>query len=302
MFPPRTVIKWVAVVAAAVILVAMGRAVWRYSETAFALTAEPPRATSAPTGTPDVAIGLPFRAVEIRADAGSIPAWQMGSGNRWLVSIPADGGGTADGHRVAPAATRAGLTVLEVSPRPRPDGTSIPYAGAWRDVHAAVRYAVRQGAEVVTLCAFGNGAVAVVQFLTESEFAEIVDSIILDGAPLDLNDTVTAGLKTAGIPGYLARLAKDVAAFRYDIHWADLDLTDRLEESALPVLILQGADDGFARPEVARSFAERAGSQVRYTEVAGAAHLQAAEADPATYDAALLEFLTTLTEAGAEGS
>lgn len=298
-FDERTVIKWVAVAAAALILVALGRAVWRYSETALALT-DPPSPPDVLEADPGSAFGLAFATVDLRADEGSLPAWQIDGGDHWVVTIPSSEGGAAQGHRVVPAAMADGATVLEVDTVPADPDAGLPDRDAWRAVHAAVRYAERQGATSVTVTAFGDAGVGVAQFLVESPFASLVNGVVLDASPLDLRSSVVAGLEAAGVPGYLRSLAVEVAALRYGVNWAELDLRARLEAAAVPLLVIQGSDDAYALAGVTREFAGRMGAGVDYVEFAGAGYLHAAAVDPAAYDAAVLEFLESLPDPEAQ--
>ena len=62
---------------------------------------------------------------------------------------------------------------------------------------------------------------------------------------------------------------------------------------SVPVLFLAGGADTRARPEESKALAERIRSHARLLTIADAEHLQLADADPATYRAAVLDFVAS---------
>jgi fermentation-respiration switch protein FrsA (DUF1100 family) len=81
---------------------------------------------------------------------------------------------------------------------------------------------------------------------------------------------------------------------RIDVDWDALDELGQAHSFRLPILLFQGLDDPLVPPADSRRFAQTAPGPVTYVPVPGAAHIESWNANPASYDARLRQFLGRL--------
>ncbi|NLU74771.1 alpha/beta hydrolase [Streptomyces sp. HNM0575] len=120
--------------------------------------------TGGETGTGDD--GLPLRtAVQVPGDLGPLPGWFVpGTRDTWVVTLHGLGATPAQALPLLPFYAGLGLPVLGLAYRgdagapPPPDGVRHLGGTEWRDVEAAVRYAVESGARQVVLHGWSSGA------------------------------------------------------------------------------------------------------------------------------------------------
>lgn len=113
-------------------------------------------------GDPQAAFGYPFRAVEFTTDLGPTPAWLIEpDGERastdWAIFVHGIAGARENGYRFLPTLRAAGLPVLMMAYRNDPGAPKAPdglYAlglAEWRDLDAAVQFALDSGARSIVL-------------------------------------------------------------------------------------------------------------------------------------------------------
>ncbi|WP_159062392.1 alpha/beta hydrolase family protein, partial [Streptomyces caniscabiei] len=126
-------------------------------------------------GDPRTALGLDHEDVEIPGELGTLPAWfTPADRDIWVIAV--HGLGTTREHpmNVMEFLHRHRFPVLTLAYRgdqgaPRsPDGLNHLGETEWRDVDAAVRHAVRFGAERVVLLGWSTGATMALRAATRS--------------------------------------------------------------------------------------------------------------------------------------
>ncbi|MFI5807379.1 alpha/beta hydrolase [Streptomyces sp. NPDC051561] len=253
------------------------------------------------SGDPLSALGLDFSHVDVLGELGALPAWFVpGSRSTWVIAVHGIGATRAHPLNVLEALHRHRLPVLVLGYRgdegaPRsPDGLSHLGDSEWRDLDAAVRYAVRQGAERVVLHGWSTGAAMAFHTATSSAVRHLVRGLILDSPVLDREATLRSLASARGTPAALLPLAVRAAQGSTGL------VGDRLREAAdpdalrVPTLIFHGPGDTVAPWGPSRLLANARPDLVTLHTVPDASHAAMWNADPATYEEALRRFLTPL--------
>ncbi|MEU9984005.1 prolyl oligopeptidase family serine peptidase [Streptomyces sp. NPDC050856] len=253
------------------------------------------------TGTPAGALGIDHDDVEVPGELGPLPAWFVpGARSTWVITV--HGLGTTREHplNVLGFLHRARLPVLDLAYRgdpgaPRPaDGLGHLGDSEWRDLDAAVRHAVRNGAESVILHGWSTGGAMALHAAANCGLRDRIRGLVLDSPVLDWEATVRALATARRIPGPLLPLAVRAAQGRTGVHG------DRLAEAAdpdglrVPTLLFHGPDDHLAPWAASRELAARRPDLVTLHTVRDAPHGAMWNAGPDRYEEILRRFLTPL--------
>ncbi|MFI6683342.1 alpha/beta hydrolase [Streptomyces sp. NPDC050485] len=252
-------------------------------------------------GTPETALGLDYQDVEIPAELGRLPAWLVpGPRTTWVIT--AHGLGTTREHplNIMEFLHRQQLPVLDLAYRgdegaPRsPDGLGHLGDSEWRDLDAAIRFAMRSGAQRVILHGWSTGATMALHAAANSPLRDRIRGIVLDSPVLDWEFTLRALAAARRTPGALLPLAVRAAQGRTGIHG------DRLQEAVdpaalrVPTLLFHGPDDTLAPWGPSRELADRRPELITLHTVPHAPHASMWNADPPRYEETLRRFLTPL--------
>lgn len=200
----------------------------------------------------------------------------------------------------------AGLTSLVVDYRNDPDAPSDPSGlyrfgtTEWRDIEAAVEYAVSQGAESVVLVGYSTGAALDLAFLENSNTADVVTAMVLDAPNIDMAETVKWEASKRNIPGTsfpvpgsLTAVAMLFADLRWDVGWDQIDYASRSAEIVdVPTLVFHGLEDDRVPIEVSTRFRDGAPELIELHQVPYAGHVTSWNVDPHSYETILARFLT----------
>ncbi|WP_053912664.1 alpha/beta fold hydrolase [Streptomyces sp. SCSIO 75703] len=252
-------------------------------------------------GTPRTALGLDHTDVRVPGELGPLPAWFLpGARTTWLIAV--HGLGTTREHalNVMAALHRRHLPVLALAYRgdvgaPRsPDGLQHFGETEWRDVDAALRYAVDHGARQVVLLGWSTGAAMALRTAALSDLRDRVAGLILDSPVLSWEATLRALAAARHTPAPLLPLAVRAAQGRAGLH-ADRDRHEAgLYRPAVPTLIFHGPDDRVAPWGPSRRLAETHPRMVALHTVRHAPHAAMWNAAPEPYEEAVRRFLTPL--------
>lgn len=255
-------------------------------------------------GNPGSALGLDHADVDVPGELGNLPAWFVpGARRTWVIAVHGLGATREHALNVMGFLHRRRFPVLALAYRgdlgaPRsPDGLNHLGSTEWRDLDAAMRYAVRYGAERVVLLGWSTGAAMALRAAADSGLRDLVSGLVLDSPVLDWRTTLRALAAARHTPGALLPLAVRAAEGRTGLyggagdHGARAAAPDRLR---VPTLIVHGPDDVVAPWGASRRLAARRPDLVTLHTVAGAPHGAMWNADPAAYEEALRRFLTPL--------
>ncbi|MGW1227087.1 alpha/beta hydrolase [Streptomyces sp. NPDC001515] len=250
---------------------------------------------------PAQALGLDFREVEIPGELGALPAWFVpGARATWVIAV--HGIGTTRAHPLNVLGFLHGqqLPVLDLGYRgdpgaPRsPDGLSHLGESEWRDLDAALRFAVRYGAEQVVLHGWSTGAAMALHASVNSALRDRIRGLVLDSPVLDWSVTLRALAAARGVPSVLRPLAVRAAQGQTGLHGAPLLDTSLPATLHVPTLIFHGPDDTLAPWRPSRELAALRPDLVSLHPVPRAPHGAMWNADPVHYEETLRRFLTPL--------
>lgn len=252
-------------------------------------------------GNPGAALGLDHADVDVPGELGSLPAWFVpGDRNTWVIAV--HGLGTTREHALNVMGFLHGrrLPVLALAyrgdlgaPRP-PDGLNHLGETEWRDVEAAIRYALRHGARRVVLLGWSTGATMALRAAERSAVRDRVAGLVLDSPVLSWEATLRALARARHTPSSLLPLAVRAAQGRAGLYADRIAGTADADRLRIPTLIVHGPDDQVAPYEFSRRFARRRTGLVSLHTVARAPHGAMWNVDPEEYEEQLRRFLTPL--------
>ncbi len=261
----------------------------------------PARMTREVFGTdPLIARGLVFDEVTFPAPLGLLGAWVVDGGDTWVIHVHGHGGDRIEALRALPAINRSGLSSFVIDYRnddgvaEDPSGYYLHGATEWRDLEAAVTYALDQGAGSVVLYGYSMGGGVVMSFLYKSPLAASVSGVVLDAPMLDLSRVIDQAAGQIHVPGFITSTARLITEKRFDIEFADMAYLGAVDRLEVPVLLFHGDDDDRIPVETSDELATARPDLVTYERVLGAKHVHAWNLDSARYEAALESFLGSL--------
>ncbi|WP_406009722.1 alpha/beta hydrolase [Streptomyces sp. NBC_00637] len=255
-------------------------------------------------GDPGSALGLDHADIDVPGELGNLPAWFVpGPRRTWVIAV--HGLGTTREHvlNVLGFLHRRRFPVLALAHRgdlgaPRsPDGLNHLGQTEWRDLDAAMRYAVRYGAERVVLFGWSTGATMALRAAADSGLRDLVSGLVLDSPVLDWRTTVRALAAARHTPGVLLPLAVRAAEGRTGLYsgpGGHRDAAADPDRLRVPTLVLHGPDDTVAPWHASRRLAALRPGLVTLHTVPHAPHGAMWNPDPAAYEEALRRFLTPL--------
>ena len=216
-------------------------------------------------GDPGQALGLPFSNVRVRGELGAMPAWEIpGRSRDWAIVVHGINGSPQEGLDIAPALHRDGLTSLLITYREdlgapsSPDGFHHMGLTEWRDLEAAVRFALAHGARSLTLVGYSMGGAIVAQFMERSPLASRVRGLVLDAPALSWKAILSFNATEMGFPSFGALPVEWAIGARIDADWESLDALQHTDDFHLPILLFHGTDDKVVPISTSDSFAEGA--------------------------------------------
>lgn len=250
---------------------------------------------------------LRWENVLIGSPAGPCPAWFFpAESSTWVVQVHGRGVTRAECLRAVPVLRAAGLPNLVVSYRN--DGEAPPSRGGayalgaaeWRDVDAAVSYALRHGAERVILMGWSMGGAISLQTALNSGLRDKIAGLILDSPVVDWRTVLRFQAKEAGIAAPLPDLAMSALSVPITarlsgadqaIPFDRLDMVARAEELSVPILILHSDDDGYVPADASYALREARPDIVTMPRFSGARHAKIWNYDQAGWSSAITDWL-----------
>lgn len=231
---------------------------------------------------------LPWQNVLIGSPAGPCPAWLFpGESSTWVVQVHGRGVTRAECLRAVPVLHAAGFPNLVVSyrndgeaPRSR-SGSYALGAAEWRDVDAAVSYALRHGAERVILIGWSMGGAVSLQTALNSGNRDRIAGLILESPVIDWRSVLRFQARAAGMRAPLPDLAMSalsvpltarLSGAENAISFDSLDIVARADELKVPILILHSDDDGFVPADASHALQQARPDLVTMPAFSGARH------------------------------
>jgi alpha-beta hydrolase superfamily lysophospholipase len=252
-------------------------------------------------GNPSSALGLEHADIDIPGELGALPAWFVpGDRDTWVIAVHGLGTTRELAMNVMGFLHRNRFPVLALAyrgdlgaPRP-PDGLNHLGETEWRDLDAAIRYAVRYGARQVVLHGWSTGATMALRAAAHSGLRDRVSGLVLDSPVLSWETTLRALAAARRTPGALLPLAVRAAQGRTGMYGDRGPGADPSDGLRIPALVFHGPDDTVAPWQLSRRLADARPDAVALHTVGHAPHGAMWNADPQGYEEALRRFLTPL--------
>ncbi len=257
-------------------------------------------------------LDVPFDDVELPTELGAAPAWHVpapGPSTRWMIGVHGRAVRREETLRSVPVFREAGYHSLLISYRndgDAPGSTDGRYAlgdTEWRDVEAAMRYAVDEGATSIVLMGWSMGGATVLQALTRSPLSSLVAGVVLESPVVDW---VTA-LHYQGVANRLPKIVQWGVLRLLTVSWsrritgqgapidlARLDIVARANELHTPILLLHSDDDGYVPATASRALAIARPDIVTFEPFSTARHTKLWNFDARRWNAAITSFLKRL--------
>jgi uncharacterized protein len=252
-------------------------------------------------GDPGSALGLEYTEVDISGELGSCPAWFLpGARATWVITV--HGIGTTWEHpmNVLRPLHEQQFPVLDISYRGDPgapasrDGLGHLGEWEWRDLDAAIRYAVGRGAEHVILYGWSTGASMALHAAAGSALRDRISGLVLDSPVLDWEATLRALASARRTPAALLPLAVRAVEGLTGLNGDRLGAVSAPAAVRVPTLIFHGPGDRLVSWQRSRELARSRPELVLLQTVDDAPHAAMWNADPAHYEEVLRRFLTPL--------
>ena len=261
---------------------------------------------------PDECLGLVTERATYDGELGAMPAWVVpagaepaATGERWAVLVHGRGARLEETVRAVGPLHAEGWTCLAPTYRndegvpSGPDGRYALGLSEWRDVDAAIRYAVARGAREVMLVGWSMGAAIALQLLDRSPRSALVSRVVLDAPVLDWGDVLAHHARAHHLPPHVGRLARSMMNRRWGhrlvgVHeGVDLALTDwvsRHDELRHPILLIHSGVDEFVPVGPSRELAQARPDLVTFVEWEVARHCKEWNTDPERWERLVGDF------------
>ena len=257
-------------------------------------------------------LDVPVEDVVIDTPLGPAPAWVVPAespGDRWVIQVHGRGVTRAETIRGVPVFRGAGYTSLLISYRNdgvAPDSADRRYAlggNEWRDLEAALDFAVARGARHIVLMGWSMGGATSLQGAILSKHRAIIRGLVLESPVIDWRSVLHYQASAMGVPvvirgGVLRLIGSEwggaLTGQAQPIDLDALDLVTRAEELTVPTLILHSVDDGYVPADSSRALAALRPDIVTYNEFTVARHAKLWNYDEQRWNSAISRWLATL--------
>jgi pimeloyl-ACP methyl ester carboxylesterase len=260
---------------------------------------------------PSVSLGLPDEDVTVVSDVGPLPGWvvraETGPGDAWAVLVHGRGARREETLRAVPVLRCAGWTSLVTAYRndrdaPRgPDGRYNLGLSEWRDVEAAMAYAVSHGARRLLLIGWSMGGAIVLQALDRSPLADRVAGVVLNSAVVDWGVVLRHHGRLHHVPAPLVGVATElmgsprsrvVVGVHEPLDVARTNWVSRADELHHPVLAIHSDGDDFVPIGPTIALAARRPDLVSLERWQVARHCREWNYDPQRWERVVGEFVS----------
>ncbi|WP_029145529.1 alpha/beta hydrolase family protein [Microbacterium luticocti] len=251
---------------------------------------------------------LPFSTELIGSSVGPCPAWLFegeADATTWVIQVHGRGARRPECLRAVPVFSGLGFPVLIVSYRndsDAPRSRSGRYglgATEWRDVDAAVGYALRHGARRVVLMGWSMGGAITLQVALNSPYRDAIAGIILESPVVDWRPVLEYQARLLKVPDPVTGLAMQTLQSPWaapltggeTIPLDRLDVVARAAELRHPVLLMHSDDDGFVPSDASHRLAQARPDLVTMQTFQVARHTKLWNYDPERFTGAIRDWL-----------
>lgn len=262
-------------------------------------------------------LGVEYENVVITTELGPAPAWLVRSDpksapdtdDRWVIQVHGRAVMRAETIRAIPVFRDAGYTSLLISYRndfeapSSEDGRYSLGDTEWKDVEAAIAFAIEHGAKSVVLMGWSMGGATVLQAVSRSPLADVVKGVVLDSPVIDWVNALDFQARAKGVVKPLRTLVYAMIGSTWgrpftglsapiDLH--RLDFVRRAVELEVPTLILHSDDDLYVPSAPSRALAEARSDIVTLESFHTARHTKLWNYDPERWNDTISAWLAAL--------
>ncbi|HET8879722.1 MAG TPA: alpha/beta fold hydrolase [Arthrobacter sp.] len=265
------------------------------------------------------ALGLPAEDVLIEVDGGTAPAWLVrpapatgAAGDAvpvpevWAIMVHGRGASRQEGLRAVRVARDLGLASLLITYRndgqapSAADGRYGLGSTEWRDVEAAIGYALDHGAKEVVLFGWSMGGAICLQTADLSRYHHLIRAMVLDAPVINWVDVLAHHAQLNRIPSAVGQygqlmmshpLGRRLTGLAAPVDLKAMDWVSRAVELRTPTLILHSVDDEYVPYGPSAALAEKNPEMVTFEAFATARHTKEWNVDPERWEALVAAWL-----------
>lgn len=260
------------------------------------------------------AVGLPFEEVQIEVEGGTAPSWLVRAApaagaptsDTWAIMVHGRGASRQEGLRAVRVARELGLSSLLISYRndglapSAADGRYGLGSTEWRDVEAAIEYAVEQGAHEVVLFGWSMGGAICLQTADLSRYHHLIRAMVLDAPVINWVNVLAHHAELNRIPSAVGRygqlmmshpLGRRLTGLAAPVDLKAMDWVSRAVELRTPTLILHSVDDEYVPYGPSADLAEKNPEMVTFEAFSTARHTKEWNVDPERWESLVTAWL-----------
>ncbi|MFF1830625.1 alpha/beta hydrolase family protein [Paenarthrobacter sp. NPDC058040] len=257
------------------------------------------------------AIGLAAEDVDIEVDGGKAPAWLVRadaavSAPVWAIMVHGRGANRLEGLRAVRTAKELGLDSLLISYRndglapSALDGRYGLGSTEWRDVEAAIEYALEHGAKEVVLFGWSMGGAISLQTADLAKHRHLIRALVLDAPVINWVNVMAHHAEMNKIPYNVGRygqlmlshpLGRRLTGLAAPVDLKAMDWEARAVELRTPTLVIHSVDDDYVPFEPSASLAEKNPEMVTFEPFHGARHTKEWNVDPGKWERLVTSWL-----------
>ncbi|MFJ4208157.1 alpha/beta hydrolase family protein [Paenarthrobacter sp. NPDC089675] len=250
------------------------------------------------------AIGLAAEDVDIDVEGGKAPAWLVradpaASAAIWAIMVHGRGATRLEGLRAVRTARELGLDSLLISYRndglapSALDGRYGLGSTEWRDLEAAIDYALAHGAEEVVLFGWSMGGAISLQAADLSRHRHLIRALVLDAPVINWVNVMAHHAEMNRIPYNVGRygqlmlshpLGRRLTGLSAPVDLKAMDWEARAVELRTPTLLIHSVDDDYVPFEPSASLADKNPDMVTFEPFHGARHTKEWNVDPEKWE------------------
>ena len=255
------------------------------------------------------AIGLSSEEVMIEVDGGTAPAWLVpaaAASDTWAIMVHGRGATRQEGLRAVRSARDLGMSSLLISYRndglapSAQDGRYGLGSTEWRDVEAAIGYALKRGAREVVLFGWSMGGAICLQTADLSRYRHLIRAMVLDAPVIDWVNVLAHHAELNRIPSSVGRYGQLMLSHRVGrrltglaapVDLKAMDWVSRAVELRTPTLILHSVDDEYVPYGPSAALAEKNPDMVTFEPFSKALHTKEWNVDPERWERVVTAWL-----------
>lgn len=282
---------------------------------------------------PDPAtLGFPAEEVLIQVEGGTAPAWLVPAApvapapgpetpapaapeaaalnppvpGTWAIMVHGRGGTRQEGLRALHAVRELGMSSLLISYRndglapSAPDGRYGLGSTEWRDVEAAISFALDQGAREVVLFGWSMGGAICLQTADLSRYRHVIRAMVLDAPVISWVNVLAHHAQLNRIPSSVGRygqlmlghrLGRRLTGLAAPVDLKVMDWVARAVELRTPTLIVHSVDDEYVPCGPSAALAQKNPDMVTFEPFSRARHTKEWNVDPERWERVVATWL-----------